>query len=396
MRTFRYVAADAQGALHSGHALATSEHELLDDLERRGLFLTRVREVRRVRGRTSGRLSRSELVLFTTQLATVLGAGLPLVEGLEGIGRRAPSPRLAALTEALIARLQAGEAFSEALAAHPASFPAVYRAAVRAGEAAGALDVVLARLAGHLEWARAMRATTAQALVYPALLCAAVCGLVAILLGHVLPKLSGMLPPGELPAETRAVLAASDFLTANGALLATGLVALAAGAVLAQRFPRTRAATQRLLLSLPLLGDVAWKLATSRFAATAATLHAAGCDVFTVLDVGGETCGNAAVAEALGRASRRVRAGESIAEALAVERLADPLLVQMVGVGEESGRLAETLERLSTHLNEDVPRAVKRMLGLLEPGLLLGAGAVVAFILLATLLPVFEMYDRLG
>ncbi len=397
MKTFRYTAATLAGARVTGHGFATSELELDRDLESRGMLLTRVKEVGRASRARQKNLSRSELIHFTAQLATVCGAGVPLVEGLRGIARRMPRG-VANLVEEMISRLQAGESFSDVLERYPRSFPPVYRASVRAGELSGALDTVLTRMTRHLEWVHAMRATTTQALIYPTILFCAVCGLIAILLYHVLPKIIGLFPGGvdELPGETRAVLAVSDFLTTNGHVLGPLVVAIVGGMVAGQRFPRVRRATHRAILAIPRIGGVAANIATSKFAATASTLQSAGCDVFTVLGVGASTCGNAAMSESFQRAEARVRRGLPISDALAEEPLVDPLLVQMVAVGEKSGRLDQALERLSAHYDEDVPRDVKKMLVLLEPALLVGAGAIVAFVLLAALLPIFEMYDRLG
>jgi type II secretory pathway component PulF len=398
VKTFEYTAANAAGALVSGHALATDELELDGDLEASGLVLTRAVEVSRSPRARGARISRGELVNLSSQLATLTGAGVPLVGGLEGIARRSSSPDVRALVELMIVRLQAGESLSEAMDAHPRCFPDVFRASVRAGEASGSLGHTLARTTRHLEWVQGMRATTAQALIYPAVLLVAIAGLIGILLYHVLPKIIALFPGGvaELPRETRIVMAASELVTSNATVLGVGLVLGAIAFVFAQRAPALRAAAHRALLAVPTLGPLAAKIATSKFAATAATLHSAGCDVFTTLRVAGETCGNAAMHAAFLRATDGVSAGLPISEALAREPLCDSLLVQMISVGESSGRLGETLEHISAHYDQDVPRSVKRMLAVFEPAVLVGAGVLVAFILLAALLPIFDMYDRLG
>jgi type II secretory pathway component PulF len=372
--------------------------ELDRDLEGQGLVVTSARVVSSERRARSLRIPRDDLIALTTQLATVSGAGVRIVEGLTGIGERLASPKGRRLVEELVTALRSGASLSEAMDRHPASFPEVYRASVRAGEASGAIDTVLARLARYLEWVRGMRATTVQALIYPAILFVALFGLVLVLLYFVLPRIIGLFPGGrdQLPAQTRLVLSVSDFLTGNWMPLSAGAIALSVLAAVALRRPGGRAAVARALMRLPKVGAIARKLATSKFASTASILHQAGCDVFTVLGVAGETCGNAAMAAAFERASAGVRRGLTITQALDREGTVDPLLVQMVGVGEQTGDLDGCLSRLVEYYDEEVPRAVKRFLSFLEPAMLVAAGAVVAFILMAAILPIFDLYETLG
>jgi general secretion pathway protein F len=272
------------------------------------------------------------------------------------------------------------------------------RSSIRAGEASGALDRVLERLTKYLEWERGMRATAVQALIYPAILMTSVFGLVLVLLYWVLPRILKVFPGGraKLPMETRFVLAISDFLRDNTLTLA--LTAFALGSTLAwlARKPEFRCFVHGRLLAVPKLGLLVREIATSRFASTASTLQSAGCDVFTVLDISGRTCGNAALESAFRRASAAVRRGTTISEGLESERDVDPMLKQMIAVGEKSGELEQCLVRLVAHYDEEVPRAVKRFLSILEPALLFVSAGVVALILLAALLPIFELYERIG
>ncbi len=398
VKTFAYTASDRTSRTVRGRALAEDEPALDRQLEERGLLLTRAREVSARAGVmahvvSARRLGASELVRVSAQLATLVGAGVPIATGLAGIARRAASANEREVLAGMIARLEAGESLSRAM--ELARFPRELVAAVRAGEASGALERVLGRAARHLEWVHAMRATTLQALVYPALLCSAIGGLVLILLHYVMPRLVGLFPGGraDLPLETRALLAVSDGLAVHGVPILCGLALAVLGVLHGLRSPGTRRALHGILFRLPAVGDLARRIATSKLVSTAATLVSAGCDVFTVLGVSAQTSGNAALEGAFERAAERVRAGRSIGEALAPEPLVDPLLVQMVGVGEASGDLAGSLDRLSQFYDDEVPRSVKRTLALLEPSLLLGAGALVAFILLAALLPILDAYE---
>ncbi len=390
-----YTAVDSAGVIVRGKLVSAGELELDRELERRGLLL---REAREVDARASARahaLRSEQLISFTTQLSTLVSAGVPLVEGLASIGRRLEGEAARATVEELVGELESGEHFSGALEKHPGTFPPIYRASVKAGELTGALDVVLLRLAKHLEWVRSVQGAIVQALIYPAIVCAAVLGLIVILLTFVLPRIVQLFPGGResMPLPTRIVLGASDFLCAHGILLgvlAAGTIALA---VWGLRQPLGRRWLHVLLLRVP--GPLLRKIATSRFASTAAVLHGAGCDVLTTLDTAARTCGNAVLEESFARAVSNVRRGATIGESFEQERELDPLLKQLVGVGEKSGKLDDCLQRLVAHYDEEIPRAVKSTLALLEPAMLVGAGLVVGFIVFAAVTPIFKMYENL-
>lgn len=397
VKTFVYEAVTASGERLKAHARVRSELELDRDLEARGLVLTRAKVVKSETARKRHRLDRSSLLSFTTQLATVTGAGVPIVEGMRSIGTRLEHENARELVSEMVAGLQAGESLSDVMQRHPGAFPPVYRSSVVAGEAAGSLDAVLDRLAKYLEWTQSMRATATQALIYPCLLMTAIFGLILVLLYYLLPRILKLFPGGResLPGQTRFVLAVSDFLRDNIVVLAVGSLVAGFAFVSWIRTPDGRARFHGLLLKIPRLGKVQCQLATSRFASTASILQAAGCDVFTVMGVAGSTCGNAAMERAFARAADAVRRGSTISEGLDRQPEIDPLLRQMVGVGEKSGELDKCLDRLVRYYDDEVPRSVKKFLTVLEPTLLVGAGCIVAFILLAALMPIFDLYEKM-
>lgn len=397
MKTYAYVAVASDGRRVTGRARADDELTLDRELEGHGLQLCKASAQASTRTRRRRRVPSDELLAITTQLAVTSGAGVPLLQALHGMARRAQSEAGRELLEEIALGLQHGQALSEALEAHPRCFPLVYRASVRAGEASGSLDHVLRRLARHLEWNRAMRATTLQALTYPAFLGLAIVSLVVALLTFVLPRILKLYPGGvqDLPSQTRTVIAISDFLRGNAALLALAAAGAVAALSLARRNATGRVFLGRCLFAIPRLGRVALQIATSRFASTASTLFNAGCDVFTVLDVAGQTCGNAALEAGFRRTAEGVRRGLTITESLEREPLADPLLVQLVSVGEQTGDLGSSLGRLVEYYDEEIPRLVKRFLGFLEPAILLSSALVVGYILLAALLPIFNLYENL-
>jgi general secretion pathway protein F len=398
VKTFEYSAVDPRGVLVRGRAWSTSELELDRELESKGITLCSASASDGAAARGRIRLTHVELISFTTQLSTLTAAGVPISEGLAGIGRRLERPRARRLVAQLVSGLEAGERLSAVMDRHPEAFPPLVRSSIRAGEASGALDHVLQRLTKYLEWERGMRATAVQALIYPAILMTSVFGLVLVLLYWVLPRILKVFPGGraKLPVETRLVLAVSDFLRDNTLTLALSAIALGCTFAWLARKPEFRRFVHGRLLAVPKLGALVREIATSRFASTASTLQSAGCDVFTVLDISGSTCGNAALESSFRRASAAVRRGTTISEGLEGEREVDPLLKQMIAVGEKSGELEQCLVRLVAHYDEEVPRAVKRFLSILEPALLFASAGVVALILLAALLPIFELYERIG
>lgn len=395
-KTWSYRAVGPSGAIE-GHAQAISEVALDASLARDGLTLVRAKSIARIRDRETFRMSGPDLVTFTTQLATVLGAGVPIVEGMRDLGGRMRSEASRRVVADVVRELEGGASLSRALGCRPRSFPPIYRASVEAGEMSGSMPSVLERLAEHMEWTRSIRQTTAQALVYPAILFVAIAMLVTTLVTFLVPRIVKMFPGGTdaLPWQTRQVLGISNAITGNWmAIVSTLGVGIAFG-VVAARSKSGRLWISTRMLALPRLGDVMRMFATAKFASTAGTLQNAGCPVNDVIRLGGSSCGNAALEKAFEDADHRIRQGASISEALGAEKRMDPLLLQMVAVGEQAGDLGGCLDKLSAHYDRELPRVVKWMLSFLEPLLLIVGGIVVAYTLFAAFLPLLDMYDKL-
>lgn len=397
MKTFEYQARAAGGSVVTGIITAPDELALDRELEEKGLFLTQAKRVSAARSGGKVKLNARELVTLTTQLATLLGAGVPIVEGLRGLSPRMRTPEGREVVMRLVDSIQAGRSLSESLDVFPESFSKVYRASVRSGEFSGSLPKVLTNQASFLEWSAEIRSTTVQALFYPFMLMCAITGLVIVMITFVLPRIVGMMPGGEdqLPGPTLFLMRVSHFLTDHWMWIVGGLVSLGAGIFWALRQERIAEAFSRSLFKVPRLGDLLGMLAVSRFARTASTLQDAGCDMLRVLEVSGEACGNKAYAASFARARERVASGDSLSDALASQPGMDPLLVQMARVGESTGELDGCLDKLSVYYDKEVPRMVKWFLALLEPAILLSAGAVVAFILLSAILPMISLYQNM-
>lgn len=398
MKTFEYSAVNPKGETIIGTQRAEDLMDLDSLLEGQELTLVKGKAISKSGGTAAGKMTRVELISFTTQLSTVISAGVPILEGLEDLAVRMRTPAARQVVEEMVRDLQAGLSLSEAMGKQGKSFPSVYRASIDAGEMSGDLPAVLSRLARYLEWVRAIRATTIQALVYPCILAFAVVGLIAVLITWVIPRITGLFPGGRdsLPKQTQILLGISDFVVGNWMWLVLGGVAFGVAYGFAMRQPHLRQRLSRVALAIPRYGDVSRMIATSKFASTASTLQQAGCDIFRVLSVAGASCGNAYMAARFEAVTSNVRRGATITDSLAAEPLMDPLLIQMTSVGERSGDLATSLERLAEYYDNEVPRVVKWFLSLLEPLILIVGGVVVAFVLVAALLPIFSMYESMG
>jgi len=393
---YEYQAIGAHGPTKGRHR-AESELALDRDLERMGLTLVRSKVVSGRSAAEGARMNTDDLVSFTGQVATVISAGVPMVQGIKELSKRMPRPATRAVIDDLVRELEGGGSLSQAMEVHARSFPTVYRASVQAGELSGAMPEVLRRMGSYLEWARSIRQTTTQALVYPAMLCLAILVLVVVLITFVLPRIVKMFPggPESLPTQTKSLMAISAFLTTNWVALAA-TAGLALGLAIAfGRTPSGRLFFSAALLRIPRLGTVLRMLAISKFASTASTLQNAGCDIYSVLSLASESSGNAVMQGTFTRVIERVRQGQSLTAAFEKEPGMDPMLVQMIAVGEQSGDLGQALEQVADYYNKEVPRLVKWFMSLLEPAILVSAALVVAYVLLAALLPVLDMYEKM-
>jgi general secretion pathway protein F len=389
--SFDYVAIAGDGRMLRGRIEAADPHAAARLLQEGGSLPVELRPAGEAMtappARDDRRLRPRELARLTRGLSLLLGAGLPLDAALEALAGAEAHPAARALLRALHEGVSAGTPLSVAVAARPAAFPPWYGAAIGAAEGTGRLPAVLERMAAEILRAARIAERIRSGLTYPAIVLVLALVAVAVLVTVVLPALEPLFTAaaGELPASTRNVLAAAAWLRDWGgiglaALLGLGL--LAARAMAAEAGRRWRDAQ---LLRLPLLGPIAWRAATARFARALATLLGAGVPLATALGHAAAASGNAAVAAGLERARLHLTAGAGFAASLTREAALPRLAITLVGVGEEGGRLRELLEEVAIIHEEDLERATERLLSLLVPAVTLVLGGLVAGIVLATL-----------
>ncbi|HSQ01451.1 MAG TPA: type II secretion system inner membrane protein GspF [Candidatus Dormibacteraeota bacterium] len=334
-----------------------------------------------------------DLALITRQLATLVGAGLPLVDCLGALIEQVDSPRQKKVLSQVRELVVEGGTLADAMKQHPAVFNDLYVNMVRAGEASGALDIVLIRLAEYTERAAALRGKVRSALTYPVFMGMASMGILFFLLSYVVPKVTRIFEErnAKLPTLTIVLLAISGFLSTYWwAILAVVVIAVIAVRV-STRTPAGRLRFDALTLRIPYFGKVLKKVALARFARTLSTLLLGGIPLLQALDIVKHVVSNMVLSNAIEDGRNSIREGHSVADPLKKSGLFPPLLVHMIAVGEKSGELEQMLSRAADAYDGEVEASVSALSSIMEPVLVIFMGGVVLFIVLAILLPIFDL-----
>lgn len=396
MPTYRYKGVSRDGADAKGVLEADTPAQARKKLHAEGVFPLSLAEG--AEGRKGSvfpsLLGQSDfLPLLTRQLATLVGAGVPLVGALQSVASQIDDPQSRKVLLDVQESVRGGAPLARAVEAHPSVFPELYASMVRAGEESGTLGLALSRLADHLEEHARTRNRVRSALAYPLLMAVVAALVVVFLLTFVVPKIVGIFSHlGQaLPLPTRVLIAVTDALAAGW----WAILLLAGGATL---LARRRLATERgkrsldaVLLKLPLLGRLAHLSALSRFARTLSTLVSGGIPVDRALRIVAPVVGNVVMGDSVVAAADRVVEGATLSDALRAHPEIPQTLIQMVAVGEESGTLGNMLDRAADAMDEETEARLSRLLSLLEPAIILAMGTVVAFIVVSILLPLLDI-----
>jgi general secretion pathway protein F len=402
MGAFEYVAVDGTGRERKGVIEGDTPKHVRQLLRDQGLLPVAVDEV--VEQKESGRrtplslrfqrgLSAADLALITRQLATLVKSGLPLEEALLAVSQQTDKPRVRSIVLGVRSKVMEGHTLADGLADFPGSFPEIYRATVAASEQSGHLDAVLERLADYTDNRQQLRSRTLSAMLYPVLLFTVCVAIVFFLLVSVVPKVVEVFRTSEaqLPLLTQLLITGSDFMRDFGVYV----VILIAGAFfLFNRWLRVESNRRRwhaLLLRTPLVGKVVRGSNTARFARTLSTLTASTVPVLEALRISSEVVTNLPMKAAVEDAAVRVREGAPIGRSLSTSRVFPPMMIHLISSGETSGELDTMLERAAVHQERELDSILQAVVGLLGPLMILVMGGLVLLIVLAMLLPIFEL-----
>ncbi len=339
------------------------------------------------------KIAPEELALLTRQLATLVGAGLPLIDCLSALIEQVENARTKRVLSQIREQVTEGTALADAMKLHPRVFTDLYVNMVRAGEASGALDLVLMRLADYTESYAALRNKVRSAMTYPTLMAFTGAGILLFLLSYVVPKITKIFSEnqGTLPVATRILLAISGFAQDYWWVILGAILMTVVSIQWSRRTPAGRLRFDRYVLALPYFGKLIKKVALARFARTLATLLNSGINLLTSLDIVKNVVSNSVLSQAIEDARASIREGQSIAPPLKRSGLFPAMLIHMIAVGEKSGELEQMLSKAADAYDNEVSAAVGALTSILEPVMILFGGAVVLFIVLAILLPIFDM-----
>jgi type IV pilus assembly protein PilC len=400
---FRCRLASPNGEIVEGVYVADNEARLRHELEEKGLFVLSLQPKHAIAGvslqmpQRKGIATR-EFLVFNQELATLLKAGMPLVQSLDLLKRRVTAPAFRRVLDDVHDKVRSGTALSDAFEAHRELFPSVYTASLLAGERSGNLDAMLRRYVEYTKIIATVKRKTVSALVYPAILISLALVLVTIIVLKVVPAFADFYGTfgAELPLSTRIIVSISEFLRSQFLLVLGALIAAIVAVVAWVRQPGQQARFDHMLLGLPMLGNVAKKFATSQMARTLATLLGGGLPLVNALDIAAKSVGNQYMAGQLGIVSARVREGESFAAALEARHVFPEVAVKMAEVGESTGALQDMLNTVADFYDEEISTTMDRFVTLVEPVLLVVMGVVIAGLLLALYMPLFQLSSVLA
>lgn len=421
MPTFTYAAKDQNGRTVEGSLEADSQQDVLAELRQRSLTPVRVQAGGKKGkkpaeqpgpggaakpaggfslsfGKQVAKANREELVLFTRQLSTMIGAGLSLIESIEVLADQAETPGLKTTCQRLSSELRAGSDLSSAMEQCPKAFSPLYISMVRAGEASGQMDVILERLAEYTEAAEELRREVKSAMTYPVISLALVLGITAFLMIGVVPTFRQVFESlnSNLPKITKLTLATSDWMRNSWPTL-LGMIALAAAGFF--MFSKTKFGSfflDHARLRLPVFGPLARKIALARFSRTFATLIRSGVPIMGTLDIVSNTAGNQVVSRAVDASKESVRNGNMLSEPLSQSKVFPPMVVRMIAIGERSGALEVLLEKIAEFYDSQVKAQIKALTSLIEPLLISFMGIIVGGVVLSVFLPILDIVGKLG
>ncbi len=423
MPLYQYTAMDSNGKEQKGKKEAGSEEEVATFLKNQGLFPTSIKSATKGGGGKGGKgggggkggkgggfnmnislgpmvIKTKDLTVVTRQMAILLEAGLPLIRSLKTLSRQSKNPAIKKTLEEAAASVEGGATFSEALAQHPKSFDKLYLNMIRAGEAAGKLELILDRLAMFMEKAAKIQGKVKSAMVYPIIvLCVAgiICSCLMIFIVPKFEKMFSELLEGEpLPWLTQIVVGIGKFMSEQALIMVVGIVVLVILIKIILKIPFLRFYIDWAKYYMPLFGPIVSKSAISKFGRTLGTLMGSGVPVLNSLTIVKETSGNEVVARAVVKVYEAVKEGEGMAPPLQATKIFPEMVISMIEVGEETGKLPEMLDKIADTYDEEVDNAVSALTSMIEPIMMVGLAVIVGGIVTALFMPMISIIEKLG
>jgi type IV pilus assembly protein PilC len=403
MPVYAYQGRTVNGQVETGSLEVPTREDAVKELRRRRIIATSVKEQRgsvqlRLPGRGRGRIRVRDLVIFTRQFATMVNAGLPLVQCLDILSKQSESAAFGKLVSEVMHEVESGSTLSEALAKHPRAFDNLYVNMVDAGEAGGILDDILLRLATYLEKAEGLKRKVKSAMTYPAVVLTVAGGATIFMLLVIIPTFAKVFTEfgGELPLPTRIVMGMSDFLKTFWWVLGLGIAGIVTAIKRYYRTPAGRLKIDGMLLRAPVLGSILRRSAIARFTRTLGTMMTSGVPILTALDITARTAGNMVIEKAIIAVKDSIGEGETIAAPLREAGVFPPMVVQMISVGEETGALDKMLEKIAIFYDEEVDVAVDTLTSIIEPVMIVVMGGIVGGMVVAMYMPMFKLIQVVG
>ncbi|MEX2152580.1 MAG: type II secretion system F family protein [Gemmatimonadaceae bacterium] len=397
MAAFSYTARDAKGEMKSATLEAASREEAINQLKKQRLNVIKIDEQTKKK-KSGGKVAMRDIVIFTRMFSTMINSGLPLVQAMGILAEQSENPVLREVTKAVVFDVESGNTVADALRKHPNAFSDLYVNMVAAGEAGGILDTILMRLAVFMEKNDALVRKVKGAMIYPGVIVTVAGGAIVVLLVFVIPTFQRMFAEVglTLPMMTRIVIGMSEALQSYWYIMGGGIF-LAFWSL--KKYYATsdgQLVIDRLMLKMPVLGDVLRKTAVSRFTRTLGTLIGSGVSILDGLEITAKTSGNRVIQDAIMESRSSIAGGETISAPLKKSNVFPPMVVSMINVGEQTGGLDEMLSKIADFYDEEVDAAVSGLLALMEPVMIVFLGIVVGGMVIAMYLPIFDMVNAAG
>jgi type IV pilus assembly protein PilC len=409
--TFKFEAKDGSGKVVKGSVNAVSQSEAVAEVRRRNLtpievtksasglsawFGGKGKGKRGLAKKSSAR--RGELEVFTRQLSTMLGAGIPMLEALEILADQAESPGFAFCLDRVVNDIRSGSDLSKAMEPHKRVFSHIYVSMIRAGEVSGQIDAILSRLAEYLEASAHLRSEIKSAMTYPVISLVLVIGIASFLMIGIVPSFKPVFESleVELPALTVVIMDIAFFMKDYWYLIFGGMAGALFGLKVACKTPKGAYIKDAVMLRLPVFGILFKKVALSRFARTFSTLIKSGVPILGAMEIVSDTSGNLVISRVVNGARDSVKNGESLSEPFTKSTVFPPMVVKMMAIGERSGALDTLLEKIAEFYDQQVEAEVKGLTSMIEPIMIAIMGVIVGGIVLAVFLPIFKLQEKLS